>query len=586
MPWIRESCRAHHGPLASVGTLALDAAGLHFSPEGSLDRLVGLPALALPLARIEQVALKGLERMLHVQCDGEVWRFAGDGARRVGRLLAHALAGRAPAPVLVSGEATLAGTGRVDVFVGLDDTALVDAAHPLDAPLERRPRSDGAHTRGLPPRLVLGEGPGAWRLSGGGVAQLAAALLMPGPAHSPPVFVEGALQSGLLAHPGLIAIGDGGLVFAPGGLLDQLLGAAPEAWPWRELRGIERRSGGVVFEMHDGPVVLSTHDTGSLWTAARAALDAWMAARAGQGQGFGAAPPPGGPERDRLRGCAPALWTDADDDAPPALRCANLEQRGQALVLVEPSGRGQALDRAALLRGTAPGELREGGLRIFLPPGVVAAWGLGARSTPAGTVRRFARLSDASGRVLATADAVTVAELVGLEAVALPGRPPGELRPGMRIQLELGGGAAPRREGLVVATLEAADGGAGWRLLFAPGLDSQAAAPRVLPRPLDATVARLGADGRLIDQPISAEVVELARGGATLCLARAVSPGARLRVVLSLPAGPVRLSARVDRADRRSGRHHAVLGFVSLSESVLQALDTVVVATDFEGLVD
>lgn len=580
MAWIREQCRAHHGPLASVGVLELGSSELRFQPEGSLDKLVGLPPVALALADIDGVRLEGIDRMLHVDSGGQTWRFAGPGARRVGRVLSRLLAREEVHPVLVSASAQLVDRGAVDVFVKADRIALVDAGAPLDASWERLPRDAPVRTGGLPSRLHVGAGGKLWSFSGPGVHKLAALLLLPADGDLAPVVIEGSHQSGLLAHAGLIALGCGGMSFAPSGLLDQLIGQTPEVWPWDELRSLELRRGGVVFGMEDGPVVLSSHDADALWSAALTAIDAWMTRRAAQGEAWSAARERGAVDRPKDR--APGLLTG---DREHELLAVNLELFARQVALALPdSPRGMRVDREDILL-THDGQLQVGEQQLHLPRSVRNAWGIGVAADDQGAAPRFARVVDSSGRVLLTADSVHLHELIGMTAVALPGRPPRELVPGLPLRVELSGGVSNTRSGVVVALLGPEEDQPGWRLLMASGPNASATArPRPLAESLDATIACLGADGRIVGKAMPAELTALGRGGCELRVPQELPRGALLRLVLALDSGAHRLSGRVEAAQRKGGRHHATVTFLELEEPILHAVDAVVVSSDFGGL--
>jgi hypothetical protein len=580
MAWIREQCRAHHGPLASVGVLELQSSGLRFQPQGSLDKLVGLPPVELSLADIDAVRLEGIDRMLHVDSGGQTWRFAGPGARRVGRVLSRVLASEAVHPVLVSAGAQLVDRGAVDVFVKADRIALVDASAPLDSPWERLARDAPVRTQGLPSRLHVGAGAKVWTFSGQGVHKLAALLLLPSGGDHAPVIIEGSHQSGLLAHAGLIALGCGGMSFAPSGLLDQLIGQTPEVWPWHELRSLELRSGGVVFGMEDGPVVLSSHDADALWSVALSAVDAWMERRAARGEAWTAAQERGAVDRPKDR--APGLLTG---DREHELLTVNLELYTRQVALALPgSPRGMRIDREDI-KLTHDGQLQVGDQRLLLPRSVRNAWGIGVAADDPDTAPRFARLVDSSGRVLLTADSVHIDELIGMTCVALPGRPPRELVPGLPLRIELSGGVSNTRTGVVVSLLAPEEDQPGWRLLLASGPNASATArPRPLADSLDATIARLGADGRIVGKAMPAELIALARGGCELRMPQEIPRGALLRLVLTLDSGAQRLSGRVEAAQRKSGRHHATITFLELEESILHAIDAVVVSSDFGKL--
>jgi hypothetical protein len=85
-------CLHHRGILAHPGKLVLTPTMLCFVPTRGIDRLVGARELDLVLRKVERAEIKGLDRMLTVDIDGQVFRFSGAGARAVHQALAPEVA--------------------------------------------------------------------------------------------------------------------------------------------------------------------------------------------------------------------------------------------------------------------------------------------------------------------------------------------------------------------------------------------------------------------------------------------------------------------------------------------------------------
>ena len=590
---IRETCRAHHGPLASVGVLQLSADRVVFEPVGSLERLVGLPSFSLPIENIDRVELSGLDRMLAVHSGTDVWWFAGPGARRVGRRLALLLAGAGAEnaqPVLVSAEARMSGQGRVDVFVTATETLLVPIRDDLDSRGTCFSRDVAVRTQGLPAGLILGTGPDAVRLSGAGVARLAAVLLLPGVQRTQPVLVEASQQSGLLAHAGLLAIGEGGVCFAPLGLLHQILGQAPTAWPWAEVVGMQSRRGGVVIDTVDGPMPCSSHDAESLWLALLASARGWMVQRVGQRRGWSSRLPSTNKGiQERVLEVVPALRQMDGETPSQRLVCGDLELTAHQITF-RPSDGGTAvgLSRDKLVAGETAHTVMGPALSLLVPDGVVARWGIPARANvdqkPVGPVS-FVRIMDESARPLLTSGPCELVARTDGVAVPFLGQPPSRIHPGQILRVELGkNGEKVSLKAAVVAVLGAEADRSGWRLLLDPSPHAGAhlASEQALAEPCRVTVAQVEpGGGRLISAPTEHELTRLGRGSCQLRGRVESAVGSELRLVIHLPSGPVRLFGRVRHCRRLHGRFECGVTFRGGLDADLEAIDQIIMSEAF-----
>ena len=78
------------GPLSVPGRLRLTDKRLHFQPD-RFNRLFGLKPISIPIDAIQEIGIKGLDRMLRVKVGSETYKFHGKWARTIHDRLARTL---------------------------------------------------------------------------------------------------------------------------------------------------------------------------------------------------------------------------------------------------------------------------------------------------------------------------------------------------------------------------------------------------------------------------------------------------------------------------------------------------------------